>query len=211
MNLKKPLTIAIPAVLGVLAAFWFWSTSQQSNDVVVKLTSGSPTSLASKNLSVDEAKGKTNAKSDHNGRTLSSQPKNQIYGKTAHPVDASVIWTNARNALFEVTNPSDNVTRGIYTNFEAPYALQVDDFFGYSILYIDGNEVRWRKVDKQVGSDNETLLATLKEGKLHGLGYDEETSRLYIGDEFGRAAYALAWPPSIDGVEVTRLPVSGKP
>ena len=189
-------------LVGALLLYFYLLPSRHT---VVTLTSGSPaispTQTHTQSSTIKPLEDEPNTESPD------TTPRVEMYGRSEHPNDASIVWTNARTALFEVTDSSDNVSRGIYSNFEAPYALQIDDFFGYSIVYLQGDELRRRQVDKQLGTDTETLLTQLAITNAHGLGYDQQSGRLYIGDEFGRAAYSLNWPTD-NNAAITKLLIS---
>lgn len=117
---------------------------------------------------------------------------NQPYAFGVDPTSRRLIWTSAGDETFKTANSDGSDIRAIPTNFEDPYDLEIDSSFGHTLFLISEGTVRRRTVDLQANTHTDTVLFTLPTETIHGLGYDEHTNMLYLGDSLGRPRFAIS-------------------
>ena len=117
---------------------------------------------------------------------------NQPYAFGIDPTSSRLIWTSAGDETFKTANTDGTDIRVILTNFEDPYELRIDSSFGHTQLFVSGGKVLRRSVDLQAGTHTDAVLLTLTEEASHGLGYDETSNTLYLGDHLGRPRFAIS-------------------
>ncbi len=109
-----------------------------------------------------------------------------LYGFAFVPNLEKFIWTNSDKSTFEMADADGSNVIEIKSNFEEPFHIKVDHFFGYYLFfYADG--AIWRKdIDTQTSTTTDTKLLDLGSFEPHGMGLNDATDLLFIGDHYGQ-------------------------
>jgi hypothetical protein len=117
---------------------------------------------------------------------------NQPYAFGVDPTSQRLIWTSAGDETFKSANSDGSYIRVIPTNFEDPYDLRIDTSFGHTLYLISDGRLQRRTFDFESGTHTDTSLLTLPSEAVHGLGYDDQSNTLYLGDSLGRPRFAIS-------------------
>ena len=123
-----------------------------------------------------------------------NEPHGAIYGFAQLHESGQIIWTNALSEQFKLASNLGRNVRPIQSSFEAPYALLLKSFFGHTTLVVEDDAIRWWSVDEQLNESERGVVLNLQGREVHGLGYDQDTQRLYVGDAQGQVAFYIEWP-----------------
>lgn len=108
------------------------------------------------------------------------------------PSGTSLIWTSAGDQTFQVANRDGSSIRDIQSNFEDPYDLRIDTSFGHTLYLISDGQLQRRTLDFESETHTDMSLLTLPSEAIHGLGYDDQSNTLYLGDSLGRPRFAIS-------------------
>ena len=113
------------------------------------------------------------------------------YGFSIEPFHNRLIWTSSEEATFKLARIDGAEITVITSNFEEPYLLKIDNSFGHTLFFHSEGRLIKKAFDAQLGSELESVLLDLGEQKIHGLGFDESSNILFIGDQYGQVSNAI--------------------
>ncbi|RBP50612.1 hypothetical protein [Arenicella xantha] len=139
---------------------------------------------------------------------------NAPYGFAIEPIGNRLIWSSSGDATFKTANQDGSQVTSLLSNFENPFELLVESSFGHTrYLYLDG-AIQVQTVDTELDTRDDRVLLNLPSQPLHGMGFDEATNTLYLGDQYGRPALAIDLsantPPFIKKITLINIPSQEK-